>query len=53
MRLAWGAPGKGDLIARINVLTPENLNGEQKDLLKKFAESRKEDPRAGRPGWSA
>jgi len=48
-----GASGKGDLIARINVLTPESLNGEQKDLLKKFAESRKEDPRAGRPGWSA
>jgi molecular chaperone DnaJ len=47
-----GASGKGDLLARINVLTPENLNGEQKDLLKKFAESRKEDPRAGRPGWS-
>jgi molecular chaperone DnaJ len=48
-----GASGKGDLIARIKVLTPENLSGEQKDLLKKFAEARKEDPRAGRPGWSA
>jgi len=48
-----GASGKGDLIARISVLTPEHLNGEQKELLKKFAESRKEDPRAGRPGWSA
>jgi molecular chaperone DnaJ len=47
-----GASGKGDLIARIRVVTPENLNGEQKDLLKKFAESRKEDPRAGRPGWT-
>jgi molecular chaperone DnaJ len=48
-----GASGKGDLIARIRVLTPQDLNGDQKDLLKKFAESRKEDPRAGRPGWSA
>ena len=46
-----GASGKGDLIARIKVLTPESLNGEQKDLLKKFAASRKEDPRAGRQGW--
>jgi molecular chaperone DnaJ len=46
-----GASGKGDLIARINVLTPQHLNGEQKELLKKFAELRKEDPRAGRPGW--
>ena len=48
-----GASGKGDLIARIKVLTPENLNKHEKDLLKKFAESRKEDPRAARPGWSA
>jgi molecular chaperone DnaJ len=48
-----GSTGKGDLIARINVLTPKDLTGEQKDLLKKFADSRKEDPRAGRPGWSA
>jgi len=48
-----GASGSGDLIARIKVLTPEGLSGEQKDLLKKFAEARKEDPRAGRPGWPA
>ena len=48
-----GASGHGDLLARINVLTPQNLSGEQKDLLKKFGESRKEDPRADRPGWSA
>jgi len=48
-----GASGKGDLIARIRVLTPEDLNGEQKDLLKKFAAARKDDPRSGRPGWSA
>jgi hypothetical protein len=32
---------------------PKDLSGEQKDLLKKFAEARKEDPRAGRPGWTA
>ena len=46
-----GASGKGDLIARIKVLTPEGLSGAQKDLLKKFATSRNEDPRAGRQGW--
>ena len=48
-----GASGKGDLIARIRVLTPEDLSGEQKDLLKKFADSRRDDPRANRPGWKA
>ncbi|MBN1322080.1 MAG: molecular chaperone DnaJ [Thermoleophilia bacterium] len=48
-----GGAGKGDLLARINVLIPESLNGEQKELLKKFAQSYKKDPRAGRPGWSA
>ncbi len=46
-----GSTGKGDLLARIKVLTPEKLNGEQKDLLKKFAEARNEDPRTGRAGW--
>jgi molecular chaperone DnaJ len=35
-----GSSGKGDLIARIRVLTPENLSGAQKDLLKKFGEAR-------------
>ena len=44
---------EGDLIARVKVLTPENLTGEQKNLLKKFAESHDDDPRSGRPGWSA
>jgi len=48
-----GASGKGDLIARIQVLTPQDLSGDQKELLKKFAASREEDPRADRPGWSA
>jgi molecular chaperone DnaJ len=48
-----GGSGKGDLLARINVLMSKDLSGEQKDLLKKFAEARKEDPRAGRPGWTA
>ncbi len=48
-----GASGKGDLIARIRVLTPEGLNSGQKDLLKKFGEARDEDPRAERPGWKA
>jgi molecular chaperone DnaJ len=48
-----GESGEGDLLARISVLMPKDLNGEQKDLLKKFAESRKEDPRADRPGWTA
>ena len=48
-----GASGKGDLLARIEVLTPKDLNGEERDLLKRFAALRKEDPRKGRPGWSA
>lgn len=48
-----GAAGKGDLIARIKVVTPEELSGEQKELLKKFAAERKDDPRAGREGWQA
>ena len=48
-----GGGGKGDLLARIKVVVPESLNGEQKELLKKFAQSYKKDPRAGRPGWSA
>jgi molecular chaperone DnaJ len=48
-----GASGKGDLIARIRVLTPKELTGEEKDLLKRFADLRKEDPREGRVGWSA
>ncbi len=48
-----GASGRGDLLARIKVVVPEKLSGEQKDLLKKFAESRNDDPREGRVGWSA
>jgi len=48
-----GASGKGDLIARIKVVTPEDLTGEQKELLKKFAAERRDDPRAGREGWRA
>ncbi|MCL4368090.1 MAG: molecular chaperone DnaJ [Actinobacteria bacterium] len=47
-----GASGKGDLIARIKVVTPQDLSGEEKDLLKKFGEAHQEDPRVGRPGWS-
>ena len=43
-----GASGKGDLLARIKVLIPEKLSGEQKDLLKKFAEVAAGRP-AGRP----
>ncbi len=43
-----GASGKGDLLARIKVVTPEKLSGEQKDLLKKFAEVARRRP-AGRP----
>jgi len=34
---------KGDLFAEVIVQTPVNLNKEQKDLLKKFSESRQED----------
>jgi molecular chaperone DnaJ len=48
-----GTAGKGDLIARIKVVIPDDLSGEQKDLLKKFAATRPDDPRAGREGWPA
>lgn len=48
-----GDSGTGDLIARIKVLTPESLSGEQEELLKQFAASRDDDPRAGRQGWPA
>jgi molecular chaperone DnaJ len=48
-----GASGKGDLLARIKVVTPQDLSSDEKELLKKFAEARREDPRADRPGWSA
>jgi molecular chaperone DnaJ len=34
---------KGDLFVKINVKTPQNLTKEQKELLRKFAESRGED----------
>ena len=47
-----GVSGRGDLIARIKVLTPEDLSGDEKELLKQFAKIHREDPRAGRPGWS-
>ncbi|MBC7293322.1 MAG: molecular chaperone DnaJ, partial [Thermoleophilia bacterium] len=47
-----GESGRGDLIARIRVLTPQNLTAEQKELLKKFADLRREDPRAALPGWA-
>jgi molecular chaperone DnaJ len=47
-----GGSGKSDLLARIRVRTPKDLNKEQKELLKKFADSRDDDPRRGRPGWS-
>ncbi|MCX8031794.1 MAG: molecular chaperone DnaJ [Thermoleophilia bacterium] len=48
-----GSNGRGDLLARIKVLTPENLTREQKELLKKFEELRREDPRANLYGWRA
>lgn len=46
-----GEKSRGDLLARIEVLTPTDLTKEQQDLLRRFAELRQEDPRAGRPGW--
>lgn len=39
-----GHRGKGDLFVEVIVQTPVNLTKEQKDLLKKFSESRGEDP---------
>jgi molecular chaperone DnaJ len=44
---------RGDLLARVSVVTPRDLTDEQRDLLEKFAGLRAEDPRADRPGWTA
>jgi len=48
-----GSSGRGDLLARIKVVVPENLTREQKELLKKFDELRRDDPRANLYGWRA
>lgn len=39
-----GSNRKGDLFIKINIKTPQNLNKEQKALLKKFAELRGKNP---------
>jgi molecular chaperone DnaJ len=46
-----GEKRRGDLLARIEVVTPTDLSAEEKELLQRFAELRTEDPRRGRPGW--
>lgn len=46
-----GSSGKGDLIARIKVVIPQRLSKEEQELLKKFGEAHRENPRAGLPGW--
>jgi molecular chaperone DnaJ len=51
-----GAPGlsdkkRGDLLARIRVVTPSRLSKEQKELLRRFGELEENDPREGLPGW--
>jgi molecular chaperone DnaJ len=52
-----GAPvvsgkGRGDLLARIRLVTPRGLTKEQKELLRKFAELEHTDPREGLPGFT-
>ncbi len=37
--------GRGDLYAKIHVVTPKNISKEDRDLLRKFAESHPENPR--------
>ena len=40
---------RGDLFCRVVVETPVNLNGEQRELLRKFEESLKKDARKHAP----
>lgn len=43
--------GKGDLLVRVKLVMPTELTDEQRELLRRFAELRQDDPREGRPGW--
>lgn len=47
-----GEAGKGDLMARIRVVTPSRLTAEERALLEKFQKIHRENPREGLPGWS-
>ncbi len=51
-----GVPGlggkkRGDLLARVRVVTPSKLNKEEKQLLERLGELQKGTPRDGIPGW--
>jgi molecular chaperone DnaJ len=46
-----GEDRRGDLLARVSVLTPRDLSDDERDLLERFAELRGDDPRAGLAGW--
>jgi len=46
-----GEAGRGDLLARVSLVIPRELSDKERELLQEFAELRRDDPRAGRPGW--
>ena len=53
-----GVPGlrgkkRGDLLARIRVVTPARLSKEEKQLFERLREVQKTTPRDGLPGWAA
>ena len=38
-------PGRGDMLAKVHLTVPKELSGAEKELLVRFADARKEDPR--------
>lgn len=53
-----GVPGlggkpRGDLLARIRVVTPSGLTNEEQELYRRLGELQKGTPRDGLPGWAA
>lgn len=51
-QLGEAGKGKGDLLARVSLVTPHDLSDKERGLLEEFAKLHGDDPRAGRPGWS-
>lgn len=47
-----GTKKKGDLLARVQVVIPQDVSDEGKELLERFAEAHEENPRNADPVWS-
>jgi molecular chaperone DnaJ len=47
-----GEKQRGDLLARVDIVTPKDLTDEERELLERFSQLHGEDPRAGLAGWS-